>query len=62
MDAINTLRAILVGGAVIAAVVASRSGWWVTVLVLGAGIAAHALLWVHLHRGQPTSSEGPPEA
>ena len=50
MATINMFRGILVAGAVFAAVVALIYGQWVAALILGAGIAMHAALWVRLHR------------
>jgi hypothetical protein len=50
MDAINTLRAILAGGAVVAAVVAGLNGLWSTVALLTLGLAGHGWLWVRLAR------------
>lgn len=48
MDALNTLRAILVGVAFIAAVLLAFDGQWVPAAVLGVGIAAHFGLWAWL--------------
>lgn len=65
MSTLNTMRAMLVGGAVFAAVVAMVFGQWSVVGILGLGIAAHAALWVHLRRsGQPTPAprQGEPPA
>lgn len=53
MEQINTLRAVLVGGAVLAAVTAAAYGWWSAALILTVGILAHGLLWLHLHRRPP---------
>jgi hypothetical protein len=50
MDALNTLRAILVAFAAVAAVLLGVRGEWTPALVLTAGIVAHGLLWVHLWR------------
>jgi len=50
MDALNTLRAILVACAAVAAVLLGVRGEWTPALVLTAGIVAHGLLWVHLWR------------
>lgn len=50
VDAINTLRAILAGGAVLAALVAAMTGLWMTVAILVLGVAGHVWLWVRLHR------------
>lgn len=48
MDALNTLRAVLVGCAFIAALMLGFSGQWVPTAVLGAGILAHFGLWAWL--------------
>lgn len=63
MSTLNTMRAMLVGGAVFAAVVAMVFGHWSVVGILALGIAAHAALWVHLRRsGQATPAPpGPSE-
>lgn len=50
MDALNTLRAILVAFAAVAAVLLGVQGEWAPALVLAAGIIAHGLLWVFLWR------------
>ena len=50
MDALNTLRAILVAFAAVAAVLLGLRGEWAPALVLAAGIAAHGVLWVELWR------------
>lgn len=50
MDAINTLRAVLVGGAMVAMVVAAMHGLWRTVGLLAVGLMGHAWLWVQLSR------------
>lgn len=48
MDALNTLRAILVGCAFVATLLLAFQGQWLPAAVLGAGIVAHFLLWRHL--------------
>jgi CHASE2 domain-containing sensor protein len=48
MDALNTLRAILVGCAFVAAVLLTFQGQWFPAAVMFAGIAAHGGLWVYL--------------
>jgi hypothetical protein len=50
MDALNTLRAILVAFAAVAAILLGVRGEWTPALVLTAGIVAHGLLWVYLFR------------
>lgn len=60
MSSINGMRGLLVGGAVFAAVVAAFFGQWSVVVILGAGIAAHAALSVYLHRSGALTSTPPP--
>lgn len=62
MASLNMMRALLVGGAVLAAGIAAFLQIWVVVAILAAGIAAHAGLWVYLHRvgALGTSPAGPP--
>lgn len=69
MRTINTMRGLLVGGAVLAAFVAALFGQWSVVVVLAVGIAAHAGLWVYLARtggiasappSKPPSAGAPP--
>ena len=66
MANINMLRGILVAGAVFAAVVAAILGQWEAAFILGAGIAAHAALWVRISReraaGQTPPTTQPPTA
>ncbi len=50
MDSLNTLRAILVAFAAVAAVLLGLRGEWTPALVLTAGIVAHGALWIHLWR------------
>ena len=50
MDALNTLRAVLVAFATIAAILLAFGGQWVPAAVMGAGIVAHGLLWLYLLR------------
>lgn len=56
MEQVNALRAILVAGAVVAALLTALAGIWVATALFTAGVAAHALLWRHLRR---TSSPTP---
>jgi hypothetical protein len=61
MDAVNSLRAVLVAGAALAAVVAAVAGMWLTVAILAVGLVGHGLLWVRLHRqAQPAPPTPPP--
>jgi hypothetical protein len=57
MDALNTLRAILVAFAAVAAVLLGVRGEWTPALVLSAGIAAHGMLWVYLYRQRARDRE-----
>lgn len=50
MEQINALRAILVAGAVVAALICAAFGIWTAAAVLSVGVAGHAVLWRHLHR------------
>lgn len=50
MDALNTLRAVLVGGTFVLAVMLAFDGRWMPAALLGLGILAHFGLWAHLHR------------
>jgi hypothetical protein len=57
VDALNTLRAILVAFAAVAAILLGVRGEWTPALVLTAGIVAHGMLWVHLFRQRRRDSE-----
>ena len=57
MDALNTLRAILVAFAAVAAVLLGVRGEWTPAIVLSAGIVAHGLLWVYLWRQRAQDHE-----
>lgn len=67
MESINTLRSLLVAGAVFSALVAAFYGQWAVVAILAVGVSAHAALWVHLGRSRgmratttfPGSDPGP---
>lgn len=50
MDSLNTLRAVLVAAALLAAIILALNGMWVPAIVLTIGIAAHGLLWLYLWR------------
>ena len=50
MSAIETLRAILVGAAVVAAVVAVIFGLWFAALVLVVAVGVHGWATLHLRR------------
>ena len=57
MDALNTLRAILVAFAAVAAVLLGVRGEWAPAIVLFVGIVAHGLLWMYLWRQRRRDSE-----
>ena len=57
MDALNTLRAILVAFAAVAAVLLGVRGEWAPATVLSVGIVAHGLLWMYLWRQRRRDSE-----
>lgn len=46
VDALNLLRAVLVGCALIATIILATRGQWVPVTVLSIGIAAHLALFI----------------
>jgi CHASE2 domain-containing sensor protein len=48
VDALNTLRAVLVATAFVAAVLLAVRGQWFPAAVMGAGILAHFGLWGYL--------------
>lgn len=54
MHQVNTLRAVLVGAALVTAVIALALGYWAVALVLLAGCAVHGLLWLRLYRDPET--------
>lgn len=60
MQQVNALRAILVAGAVVAAVIAAAIGVWTAAVVLTAGVIGHALLWRYLGRLDATATVEPP--
>lgn len=60
MDALNTLRAILVGCAFVATVLLAFQGQWLPATVMSAGIAAHVLLWRHLRAQRRRAAEHAP--
>lgn len=62
MDALNTLRAILVGIAFIAAVLLAFDGQVAPAALLGVGIAAHFALWGYLRAEKRRAREADPLA
>jgi uncharacterized membrane protein len=60
MDALNTLRAVLVGCAFIAAMMLAFRGEWFPAGVLGAGILAHLALFAHLRAQRHRDAEQDP--
>lgn len=60
MSAIETLRAILVAGAVVAAVIAALYGLWLTVVVLVAAVGVHGFVTLHLRRLRLAHATRPP--
>ena len=50
---LNGVRTALVAAAVVASLVALVLGYPIVAVVLGAGIAAHAALWIWLYRHRP---------
>ncbi len=59
MASVNLLRAVLVGGAVVAAIAAAVVQQWAVTALFTAGIIGHALLWVYLHREAATRGDAP---
>lgn len=57
MEQVNALRAILVAGAVMAALISAALGFWSAALVLAVGVVGHALLWRYLARLSPPASK-----
>jgi hypothetical protein len=62
VDALNTLRAVLVGLAFVAALLLAFDGQWVPAAVLGVGIAAHFGLWAWLRADKRRRAEADPLA
>lgn len=57
MEQVNALRAILVAGAVVAALLCAAAGIWSAAVILLIGVGAHALLWRHLRSPGSESSD-----
>ncbi len=60
MDALNTLRAVLVGFTAIAALMLGFRGEWFPAGVLGAGILAHMALFAYLRAQRLREAEQDP--
>jgi hypothetical protein len=60
MEQVNAMRAVLVAGALAAAVICAAFGIWSAAIVLLVGVGAHALLWRHLRRTAPGSPHDTP--
>jgi hypothetical protein len=60
VDALNTLRAVLVGFTAIAAVMLVFRGEWFPAGVLGAGILAHMVLFAYLRAQRRRDAEQDP--
>ena len=56
MQQVNALRAILVAGAVIAALLTALAGIWSATALLAVGVIGHALLWRHLRRASSSTT------
>ena len=50
MDALNTLRAVLVAGTFLLTLLLAFDGQWLPTAILSVGILAHLGLWAHLWR------------
>ena len=50
MDALNTLRAVLVSGTFVLTLLLAFDGQWLPTAILSVGILAHLGLWAHLWR------------
>lgn len=57
MDSLNILRAVLVAGTFVAAILLAVEGQWLPAALLGAGILAHFGLWAHLYREKRRARE-----
>jgi len=60
VDALNTLRAVLVGFTAIAAIMLGFRGEWFPAGVLGAGILAHMALFAYLRAQRLREAEQDP--
>lgn len=61
MASINALRALLVGGAVIAGIVAAFFGMWLTVAIMTVAVLVHGVLtlWLRSHPAPPPTASPP---
>ena len=57
MEQVNAMRAVLVAGALAAALICAAFGIWSAAVVLLVGVAAHGLLWRHLRRSRQPSPD-----
>lgn len=57
MEQVNAMRAVLVAGALAAALICAAFGIWSAALILLVGVGAHGLLWRHLRRTPPPTSD-----
>jgi hypothetical protein len=60
MEQVNAMRAVLVAGALAAAVICAAFGIWSAAIILLVGVGAHGLLWRHLRRSAPQPSQDRP--
>ncbi len=60
MDALNTLRAVLVACSAVAAVLLTFQGQWFPAGILGAGILAHLALFAYLRADRRKMAEDDP--
>ena len=59
-NGLNTLRAMLVGLAVVAAIILAVNGQWLATGVLTVAIVAHGLMWVYLWKQDADDRPGDP--
>ncbi len=57
MDSLNILRAVLVAGTFVAALLLAVDGSWLPAGLLGLGILAHFGLWAYLRRFKRAEQE-----
>jgi hypothetical protein len=56
------MRAVLVAGALAAALICAAFGIWSAAVVLLVGVGAHGLLWRHLSRTGPQAPQDTPSS